>query len=90
MTKLTCSTENGDVRWRVDRFTHRGLGSPVMWGTRVAVSDNEGYLHLIAPEDGRTLGRMELDGPLAAAPVVADQLLLVVTRKGTVYALRAN
>lgn len=84
------NTENGDVRWRVDRFTHRGLGSPVMWGPRVAVADNEGYLHLLAPEDGRTLGRMQLDSPLAAAPVVADPLLLVVTRKGTVYALRAN
>ena len=84
------NTENGDVRWRVDRFTHRGLGSPVMWGARIAVSDNQGYLHLIAPEDGRTVGRMELDAPLAAAPIVADQLLLVVTRKGTVYALRAN
>jgi len=82
--------ENGDILWRVDRFTHRGLSAPAIWGQRIAVADREGYLHLLAAEDGRTLARIELDGPLAAAPVVADQLLLVVTRKGTVYALRAN
>ncbi len=81
--------ENGDVFWRADRFTHRGLSGIAVWGQHVAVADNEGYLHLLAVEDGRTVGRIELDSPLAAAPVVADTLLLVATRKGTVYALRA-
>lgn len=83
-------TENGDILWRVDRFTYRGLSAPAVWGNRIAVADKDGYLHLLAAEDGRTLARMELDGPLVAAPIVADQLLLVATRKGTLYALRAN
>lgn len=82
--------ENGDILWRVDRFTYRGLSAPVIWDKRVAVADHDGYLHLLAVDDGRTLARIELDGPLVAAPVVVDQLLLVATRKGTVYALRAN
>jgi outer membrane protein assembly factor BamB len=82
--------ENGDIVWRADRFTHRGLSAPAIWGQRIAVADSEGYLHLLAIEDGRTLARFELDAPLAAAPVVADSLLLVATRKGTVYALRVN
>lgn len=82
--------DNGDILWRVDRFTYRGLSAPAMWGQRVAVADRDGYLHLLAVEDGRTLARIELDAPLVAAPVVVDQLLLVATRKGTVYALRAN
>lgn len=83
-------TDNGDIAWRVDRFARRGLSAPVMWGNRVAVADQEGYLHLLAADDGRTLSRIELDGPLASAPVVADSLLLAVTRRGTLYALRAN
>lgn len=83
-------TENGDILWRVDRFINRGLSAPAIWGERVAVADRENYLHLLAADDGRTLARMELDGPLAAPPVVAGDLLLVLTRRGTVSALRAN
>lgn len=82
--------ENGDIAWRVDRFTRRGLSAPVLWGSRLAVGDQEGYLHLLSAEDGRTVSRIELDAPLASAPVVSDQLLLAVTRRGTLYALRAN
>lgn len=82
--------ENGDLLWRVDRFTHRGLSAPAIWGDKLAVVDAEGYLHLLALADGRNLARFELDGPLAAAPVVVDQHLLVLTRKGTLSMLRAN
>ena len=83
-------TENGDLLWRVDRFTYRGLGAPAIWGDRIVVGDRADYLHILNAEDGRTVGRIELDSPLAAAPIVVDQTLLVATRKGTVYALRAN
>lgn len=83
-------TENGDLLWRVDRLTYRNLSAPALWGNRVVVGDYDGYLHVLAPEDGRTLARTELDSALVAAPVVVDQTLLVVTRKGTLYALRAN
>ncbi|MFN3888105.1 MAG: PQQ-binding-like beta-propeller repeat protein, partial [Aquabacterium sp.] len=71
--------ENGDLLWRVDRFTHRGLSAPAIWGDKLAVVDAEGYLHLLALADGRNLARFELDGPLAAAPVVVDPHLLVLT-----------
>ncbi len=82
--------ENGDVLWRVDRFTQRVLSAPAIIGDRVAVVDAQGYLHLLSATDGRTLARVELDSAAAAAPVVSNQLLYVATRKGTLYALRAN
>lgn len=82
--------ENGEVLWRVDRFTHRGLSAPAIWGKRVVFGDGKDYLHVLSVEDGRTVGRIELDDPLAAAPVVDGDTLLVLTRKGTLYALRAN
>ncbi|MBH1986047.1 MAG: outer membrane protein assembly factor BamB [Burkholderiales bacterium] len=82
--------ENGEQLWRVDRFTNRGLSAPVIWGERIAVADADGYLHLLAKADGRTVGRHELDSPLAAPPVVAGDLLLLATRKGSLLALRAN
>lgn len=82
--------DNGEQLWRVDRFTHRGLSAPVIWGERAAVVDNSGFVHLLALADGRTLARLELDGPAAGTPVVVRDLLLVATQKGSVYALRLN
>lgn len=83
-------TENGELLWRVDRFTHRGLSAPAIWGDKLAVVDREGYLHLLSLADGRNLARIELDSPLAAAPAVVGDQLIVLSRKGTVSALRTN
>jgi outer membrane protein assembly factor BamB len=82
--------ETGDVLWRANRFTYRNLSAPAVWGNRVVVGDGKDYLHVLSADDGRTVGRMELDAPLASTPVVEGNTLLVVTRKGTLYALRAN
>lgn len=83
-------TENGELRWRVDRFVHRRLSAPAVWGKLIAVADFDGQLHILAADDGRTVARVSLDGALSAAPVVSDGLLLLLTRSGTLYALRAN
>lgn len=83
-------TENGEIRWRVDRFTHRKLSAPAVWGKLIAVADNDGQLHILASDDGRTVARISLDDALSSAPVVSDGLLLLATRSGTLYALRAN
>ncbi|HEX5312603.1 PQQ-binding-like beta-propeller repeat protein [Aquabacterium sp.] len=81
---------NGDILWRVDRFTHRGLSGMAIWGDLLAVADSDGYLHLLALDDGRTVGRFSLDAPLEIAPTVKNGLLFAQTRRGTVYALRSN
>jgi len=82
--------ENGDSVWRIDRFVNRGLSAPALWGDRIAVADAQGYLHILSQADGRTLARTELDAPLAGAPLVVQGRLLLVTRKGTVYAFSGN
>lgn len=82
--------ENGDFLWRVDRFANRGLGTPVIWGEHIVVGDAKDYVHILSKADGRTLGRIELDSPVVAPPVIAGDVLLVLTRKGTVSALRIN
>ncbi|MCH8178586.1 MAG: PQQ-binding-like beta-propeller repeat protein [Proteobacteria bacterium] len=83
-------SDNGDALWRIDRFANRGLSAPAFWGERIAVADADGYLHILAQADGRTLARAELDAPLAGAPKVVGGTLLLVTRRGTVYAFRGN
>jgi outer membrane protein assembly factor BamB len=82
--------ETGDVLWRVDRFQYRSLSTPVFWNGLVAVADYEGQLHFLSTQDGRTVARVSLDGALSGAPRVANGLLLVATRAGTLYALRAQ
>jgi outer membrane protein assembly factor BamB len=83
-------SDSGDFAWRVDRFTYRGLSAPALWRDKVAVADRDGYLHLLNVADGATVARIELDSELATAPRVTQDKLMVVTRKGTVYALTVN
>lgn len=83
-------TESGETLWRVERFQYRGLSTPVIWSGLIAVGDSEGQLHFLSIQDGRTVARVALDSALSAAPVVADGHLLVSTRSGTLYALRAQ
>lgn len=82
--------DSGETMWRVERLQYRGLSTPVIWSGMIAVGDSEGQLHFLSPQDGRTVARVSLDGALSAAPVVVDGLLLVSTRSGTLYALRAQ
>lgn len=82
--------DSGDFAWRVDRFTYRGLSAPALWRDKVAVADRDGYLHLLNAADGSNAARIELDSALATAPRVVNDQLIVVTRKGTVYALTVH
>jgi len=46
-------------------------------------------VHLLARDDGAPLNRLSTDDSgVAAAPVVAGETLIVVTRKGNVYGFR--
>jgi outer membrane protein assembly factor BamB len=83
-------SSNGEALWRVDRFQYRGLSTPVTWSDMVVFGDNEGQLHCLSTQDGRTLARLTLDAPLSGAPVVAEGRLLLQTRAGTIYALQAR
>jgi len=55
----------------------------------VVVGDQSGWVHFLSREDGSALARWPTDGAaLAATPVVVDQTLVVVTRKGGVFGFR--
>jgi outer membrane assembly lipoprotein YfgL len=78
--------DNGERTWTHDKLLHRGLTAPLVVGNSVAVGDSLGFLHVLAREDGRLVNRMPTDGSaIAAAPVVASNTLVVVTRNGGIY-----
>lgn len=79
---------NGEVLWSSDRFRFRGLTAPAVAGELLIVGDELGYVHLLAARDGQPLGRLEMGSPLAAAPVVTGQVLLLATRDGQLHAFR--
>jgi outer membrane assembly lipoprotein YfgL len=76
----------GDRAWSSDLLLHRELSAPLVLGRSVVVGDGMGYVHLLSREDGKLLNRLATDGsPVVAAPVVAANTLVVVTRNGGVY-----
>ncbi|MBC7469514.1 MAG: outer membrane protein assembly factor BamB [Ramlibacter sp.] len=78
--------DNGERAWTTDRLLYRGLTAPLALGRSVIVGDSTGLVHMLSREDGTPLNRLATDGTgIAAAPVLAGNTLVVVTRGGGVY-----
>ncbi|HEY0886057.1 MAG TPA: outer membrane protein assembly factor BamB [Ramlibacter sp.] len=78
--------ENGERAWVSELLRYRGLTAPLSLGRSVVVGDGTGLVHLLSREDGSPLNRLATDGsPIMAAPVVAGNTLVVLTRNGGVY-----
>jgi outer membrane assembly lipoprotein YfgL len=85
------SRGNGERAWVSERLRWRGLSAPVALGRSVVVGDESGLLHFVSREDGSPLTRVSADGSaIVAAPVLAGDTLVVVTRGGTVLGLRTQ
>jgi len=82
---------DGSRLWTTDRLKYRKLTAPLLLGRSVVVGDDTGLVHLLSREDGSPLNRVATDGSgIAAAPVVAADTLVVVTRNGGVYGFRPD
>lgn len=83
---LAWRRDNGERAWTTDKLQHRGLTAPLAVGRSVVVGDSTGLVHMLSREDGSLLNRLSTDGSaVAAAPVLAGNTLVVVTRNGGVY-----
>ncbi len=80
---------DGERAWVSERLRHRGLSAPLLVGRALAVGDDSGLVHWLSRDDGALLTRMPTDGTaLAAAPVLADGTVVVVTRNGSVFGFK--
>lgn len=78
--------DTGERAWVTDRLLNRGLTAPLAVGRSVVVGDATGLVHMLSREDGNLLNRLSTDGsPIAAAPVLAGNTMVVVTRNGGIY-----
>ena len=48
---------SGITAWKQDKLFYRELSTPVTLENTIIVGDFEGYLHVLAKEDGRLVGR---------------------------------
>ena len=82
---------DGSRLWSIDRLKYRKLTAPLLLGRSVVVGDEAGLVHLLSRADGAPLNRLATDGSaIAAAPVVAADTLVVVTRNGGIYGFRPD
>lgn len=80
---------DGERAWSSERLKYRGLTAPLAVGRSVAIGDGAGVVHLLSREDGSPLNRVPTDGSaIVAAPVLAGDSLVVVTRSGGVFGFK--
>lgn len=82
---------DGSRLWSIDRYKHRKLTAPLLLGRSIVFGDDSGMLHLVSRDDGAPLNRISTDGSgIAAAPAVASDTLVIVSRNGSVYGFRPD
>jgi outer membrane assembly lipoprotein YfgL len=87
--RLSAWTIKGESTWTSDKLLYRELGSPVSVGNAVVFGDGDGMLHFMSRETGEALLRVTTDGSaVVAQPALAGDVMLVVTRKGGLFAYR--
>jgi outer membrane protein assembly factor BamB len=72
----------GAVMWHQNSLKFRVLSAPALMGQSVIMGDAEGYLHWLDKNDGRLLGRVSLNSPIYATPIVDHHLVYVLTQSG--------
>lgn len=81
----------GAPAWSNESLLHRELSAPVSVGRTVVFGDAEGWVHFLSRDNGEALLRLPTDGgAIVTAPVVSGNTLLVVTRKGGIFAFRPS
>lgn len=85
-TVTSMKRSDGERIWSTERLRHRGLTAPLLAGRSVVMGDATGFLHLLSRDDGTLLNRLLTDGTaIAAAPVLAGNTLVAVTRGGGIF-----
>ena len=85
-TVMAWKRTDGERVWSSERLRYRGLTAPLVAGRSVVIGDATGFIHLLSREDGSLLNRLATDGSaISAAPVLAGNTLVAVTRNGGIY-----
>ncbi|MDQ4088478.1 MAG: pyrrolo-quinoline quinone, partial [Pseudomonadota bacterium] len=68
----------GPIFWR----------GPVLAGNRLILASSTGHIAFVSPTDGRVLGYTSTGAPISLTPVVANNMLYVLSDTGRLTAWR--
>lgn len=81
--------ERGVSPWKQDKLVGRNVGVPLALEAALVVSDFEGLIHLLKPDEGRFVARVATDGSaVRGEPLGLRQGFVVQTAKGGVFAFK--
>ncbi|HEY5644358.1 MAG TPA: outer membrane protein assembly factor BamB, partial [Pseudomonadales bacterium] len=90
-TIIAIDVRTAEEVWRQPALARRQLSSPLAFSNYVAVTDADGYMHVLAQSDGRLLGRRKLDGKGVRSRMrYADGILYALGNSGSLQALEVT
>lgn len=91
---IAVGRDTGTVRWVLDLALinpeEKGIywTGPVLAGGRLLIASSEGQMAEITPDEGRLIGEFELKDSVSIPPVVANQVLYVLSDDGKLTAYK--
>jgi outer membrane protein assembly factor BamB len=91
-TVVAMRQRDGAEVWRNDKLKRRGLSTPVVSSTAIAVADFQGYLHWLDKNTGELVARERIAKKqrVSNPPAGAGDTVVVLTDAGTLAAYRAT
>lgn len=83
------NAKSGELAWTSDKLLNRDLSGALVLERAVVFGDAQGYVHFLSRDSGQTLQRLSTDGSaVVGSPLRVGDAVVVLTRKGGVYAFR--
>jgi len=87
---LALRQRDGSELWRNDKLMRRGLSTPAITSTAIAVADYQGYLHWLDKSTGELVARQRVAKfRVSNPPVAVKDTVVVLTDAGSLAAFRA-
>jgi outer membrane protein assembly factor BamB len=90
-TVVALRQRDGAEMWRNDKLKRRGLSTPVVTSTAIAIADYQGYIHWLDKGTGALVARERIAKQrVSNPPAGVDDTIVVLTDGGTLAAYRAT
>jgi outer membrane protein assembly factor BamB len=88
---VALKARTGAEIWRQKALLHRGLSAPAIMDHAVVVGDFQGYVHWLDKASGALAARVATGKVrISTAPVVVDNMVLVINDRGQISAFRVT
>jgi outer membrane protein assembly factor BamB len=90
-TVVAMRQRDGAELWRNEKLKRRGLSTPIVTGTAVAIADFQGYIHWLDKGTGELVARVRIAKQrVSSPPAGAGDTIVVLTDGGSLAAYRAT